>query len=198
MTETVPARLLLAALMACAPWTGASLPARGAASPARLQLHACHLEGVQEELRCGAWRVWENREARRGRQIDLRVVVLPAKAARPAPDPVFVLAGGPGQSAVEQAAAFAGSALRQQRDLVLVDQRGTGGSNPLFCHFYGTPPDPRRVAEEPYAPAAVTSCRRQLEKVADLRLYTTPIAMDDLDDVRAALGYDQIDLFGGS
>ena len=87
--------------------------------------------------------------------------------------------------------------LRRERDVVLVDQRGTGGSNPLACSLFGDQPDMRAwFAEYPFE--KLRACREQLEKVANLKLYTTSIAMDDLDEVRAAFGYDKINLYGGS
>lgn len=93
------------------------------------------------------------------------------------------------------AQAFAG--IRAHRDLVFVDQRGTGGSHPLNCDFYN-PADPQSYLGYFFPLEDVRKCRRQLEPTADLTLYTTPIAMDDLDEVRAELGYDRLNLFGGS
>jgi pimeloyl-ACP methyl ester carboxylesterase len=184
---------------------GAAATAAAAASPAE-RLKPCRVEGVREEARCGTYAVWEDREERRGRKIDLYVVVLPAlePAARPVADAVTFLHGGPGAAATEEAGGLSTlRELRRHRDLLLVDQRGTGRSNPLNCDFYGPGShakgaDPRLLAGELFPPAAVHQCRVQLEKAANLALYTTAIAMDDLDEVRAWLGYDQLDLYGGS
>jgi pimeloyl-ACP methyl ester carboxylesterase len=169
---------------------------------AALQLTPCQVPNTTEPARCGSLDVWENRGERRGRRIPIKVVVFPAKATKPLPDPIFIIAGGPGQSATE----FAGLLIRDfafahaHRDVVLVDQRGTGGSNPLHCSLGGN------FAEIIQSVAigvdgdlaAVDECRRELERRADLRLYTTPIAMDDFDEVRAALGYERINVFGAS
>jgi len=87
--------------------------------------------------------------------------------------------------------------IREHRDLVFVDQRGTGGSNPLNCDFFN-PSELRSYLGEYFPLAEVRRCRQQLEPKANLELYTTPIAMDDLDDVRAALGYKQINIIGAS
>jgi pimeloyl-ACP methyl ester carboxylesterase len=130
------------------------------------------------------------------------VLVVPARTPKPAPDPLFVLAGGPGQSAVEFARALLPDLefARAARDIVFVDQRGTGGSNPLRCSLGGTFEDILRtvaIGVDADLPA-VAKCRQELERRADLRLYTTSIAMDDLDDVRAALGYERINVFGAS
>jgi pimeloyl-ACP methyl ester carboxylesterase len=167
-----------------------------------LRLTACDVPHTTEIARCGALEVWEDREARTGRRIPIKVVVFPATAPKPAPDPLFVIAGGPGQSATE----FAGVLLQDfafahaTRDVVFIDQRGTGGSNPLQCSLGESFDDIiQSVAIGVDADLAATArCRAELERRADLRLYTTPIAMDDFDEVRHALGYERINLFGAS
>jgi pimeloyl-ACP methyl ester carboxylesterase len=167
-----------------------------------LQLAPCQLPHTTEEARCGALEVWENREVRSGRRIPIKVVVFPAKASKPAPDPLFVIAGGPGQSATEFAAvlmhdfAFA----HANRDIVFIDQRGTGGSNALHCSLgksFNDIVQSVAIGVDADLPA-VARCRDELEHRADLRLYTTPLAVEDLDEVRAALGYERINLFGVS
>jgi pimeloyl-ACP methyl ester carboxylesterase len=164
--------------------------------------HPCKVEGIRETVRCATHAVWEDRAARRGRKIGLNVVILPATGPDRAPDPVVWLAGGPGEGAAVGDLGFVErttAELRRRRDVLLVDQRGTGRSNPLACELYGPgDSDVRQIAGELFPDDAVRRCRTRLEKVADLTLYTTPIAMDDLDDVRAWLGYDKVDLFGGS
>jgi pimeloyl-ACP methyl ester carboxylesterase len=106
---------------------------------------------------------------------------------------VWVLAGGPGQGAAEMAPLLLPGleALRRDRDVVLMDQRGTGASNALSCPGGFSVLEPGRAAE-------LRACRAELEKRADLRLYTTPIAVDDMDEVRAALGYPRLNLVGVS
>ncbi|HEY6930908.1 MAG TPA: alpha/beta fold hydrolase, partial [Thermoanaerobaculia bacterium] len=89
-------------------------------------------------------------------------------------------------------------AILRRRDLVLIDQRGTGGSHPLHCTLFRPPEDPQSFLEDFFPEAAVRDCRRELERDADLTQYTTPIAMDDIDEVRAALGYPRVNLLGGS
>lgn len=168
----------------------------------RLTLQPCRLPNVEGEARCGEHEVFEDREARAGRKIRLNIVVLPATDPTPAPDPVFVVVGGPGQAAtsVVAGARFGRWAtVRKKRDLVFVDQRGTGKSNPLHCDVGDDPSgDLQSFFGEIYRPDKVRECRKELEKVANLTLYTTPIAMDDLDEVRDALGYDKINLDAGS
>jgi pimeloyl-ACP methyl ester carboxylesterase len=163
------------------------------------KLKPCHVPGVNEEVLCGRYEVYENRAARKGRKIGLKIVVLPAQGPDVAVDPLVFLAGG-GVAPATSYAPFLGKAfpiLRRQRDILLVDQRGTGGSNPLECDLSTDVMDPEYRDEARFL-EAVRRCRRELEQKADLRYYTTPLAMDDLDEVRAGLGYPRLDLFGVS
>jgi len=95
--------------------------------------HPCKVPGVKEEVRCATYAVWENREAKKGRKIGINVVILPAKGPEKLLDPVFFFGGGPGEGIVGAVEGFAGDPARQKRDIVLVDQRGTGRSNTLDC-----------------------------------------------------------------
>lgn len=161
------------------------------------RLQPCRSEQGPTDGYCGTLTVFENRATREGRTIDLRIVVLPALSADSRPDPLFFLAGGPGQGAAELAP-FIGELFRRvqtHRDIVLVDQRGTGRSNPLDCR---NEDDSLQALNEPdeVTLERFKSCLEGYD--ADPRLYTTPIAMDDLDEVRSYLGYDRINLFGGS
>lgn len=190
----IPAALATA-FIAC---TGAAPPPEEEIS--KLELAPCSFDGLDEELRCGKLSVYEDREARSGRKIELNVVVAPALGESPEPDPVFYFEGGPGGAATANAAGLAQGlrSLREKRDLVMVDQRGTGGSHDLDCDVPGSPEDPQGYFEEYFPAEVVRTCRQKLEADADLTLYTTSIAMDDIDEVRRALGYQQINLVGGS
>jgi pimeloyl-ACP methyl ester carboxylesterase len=163
-----------------------------------ISLEPCRTSDGNTEGLCGKYEVYENRTSQTGRKIALNIMVLPALAEKPASDPWFAIAGGPGQSSVE-AYPLAGftTKVRQQRDVVLVDRRGTGASNPLPCELRD-PKIAQEVIGESLVPEKVRACRSELEKKADLAQYTTSIAADDLDDVRKAMGYDKINLFGGS
>ena len=164
-----------------------------------LVLKDCEIKGVQGKAKCGTLEVYEDRAARKGRKININIVVLPATSAQREPDPLFYFAGGPGSSSTEDAAGIAQvfATIHNHRDLVFVDQRGTGGSNPLNCEFYNAN-DLQSYLGYFFPLDDIRRCRTQLEPKADLKLYTTTIAMDDIDDARAALGYDRINLFGGS
>lgn len=148
---------------------------------------------------CGSYDVWENRTAKSGRKIALHILLLPAFAEKPAADPVFAFAGGPGQSAAEAYPALTTiAALRKKRDIVLLDQRGTGQSNPLPCPIELNDAAVMITGTSPTSIQELTDCRKKLEAKADLTQYTTSYFADDLDEVRDALGYDKINVFGGS
>jgi pimeloyl-ACP methyl ester carboxylesterase len=161
------------------------------------RLRPCRLAGIDEQVLCGKLTVFENRETRTGRTIDLNIVVLPAFDQKTKAEPLFDLAGGPGASSVERADFYAGPGkdYRRRHDVVCVDQRGTGKSNRLAIPREKTP---QYYLSEMFPVDYVKNLRETLERRADLTKYTTSIAMDDLDDVRAWLGYDTINLFGGS
>lgn len=181
--------------LAIAAWVIAS-GAPGGGGP-RLALSPCRPPGAAEDVLCGRLEVSENPAAKTGRRIALDVVVLPALGAERR-EPLFDLIGGPGVAATRLAAMYTTEtrSYRARRDVVLVDQRGTGQSNGLHCRPRGTPF--ARAMGEMYPPDYVRECRSELEKKADLRFYTTSISADDLDRVREALGYDTIHVLGTS
>jgi pimeloyl-ACP methyl ester carboxylesterase len=163
------------------------------AAAGKIALSPCRPPGVDETVRCGDVLVPEDPRSPHGREIKLHVVVVPAVAGDVHRAPLFDLAGGPGVagSGAAQFYTTAGRIHRQDRDVVLVDQRGTGESNPLNCPdlALGGP-----FAGHMYPPAAVARCRQALAAHADLAQYTTARAAADLDAARSALGYAQIDL----
>lgn len=141
--------------------------------------------------KCGIVRVPEDRARPGGRSIALNIIVLTAASPARLP-PLFDIDGGPGLPSTKNADFYAFTSISNGRDVVLVDQRGTGKSNPLECpELAATSP-----AERMLPPAAVERCRRDLSAKADLRFYGTADAIADLDAVRQALGYDKIDLSG--
>src|SRR5438876_10714019 len=161
------------------------------------KLKPCRLDGIDEQLFCGKMTVFENRETRTGRTIDLNIAVLPALDQKTKAEPLFDLAGGPGASSADRADFYAGSGkeYRRGRDVVCVDQRGTGQSNRLSIPREKTA---SYYLSEMFPIDYVKQLRHALEQRADLTKYTTSIAMNDLDEVRAWLGYDRINLFGAS
>lgn len=184
--------LLLLPALAAGAWGALAIAAPDRAETRRIALEPCHVKDFPEEVRCGTLRVPENRATGAGRPIDLHVAVLPSQRRESAPDPLFILAGGPGQGAREYGA-FVQAAfkdVRRARDIVLVDVRGTGASNPLDCELG----EPLAFLEE--GEIDPTPCLKRLQ--GDPRFYTSEPIVDDLDDVRAALGYERINLWGGS
>lgn len=161
----------------------------------------CRLKGVDHEVQCGRISVAENPDEPAGRRIDVHYAVVPALARVRAFEPVFVFAGGPGQSARQAAGQLQPlfARLNARRDIVYVDQRGTGASNPLACESARKPA--ARLAETldvQRLSARTRDCLRQLGAVNDLRQYATWIAVRDVEAVRAALGHERINLWGAS
>ena len=179
---------------------GAALLSLLATAAPRLELAPCRLPDFEREARCGTYQVFENRAAGQGRKIGLRVVVIPAREKPAASDPVIFFEGGPGASAVDSGPGIAEelAEVLRHRDLLLVDARGAGGSHPLHC----PQPEGVRGIEEALDtfmdPAAVRRCREALEKDNDLTQYTTDAIVDDVDEVRAALGYGKANVMGAS
>jgi pimeloyl-ACP methyl ester carboxylesterase len=158
------------------------------------KLTPCALPDKRGKALCGTYEVFEDRETHSGRKLSLRIVLLPATGPARAPDPIFFLSGGPGEGAATGAEDLVHSPMRKLRDLVFVDTRGTGGSNPLPCRLWG---DGTRL-DHIFPLDAATACRDELRKKADLTRYTTAAAMDDVDEVRRHLGYGPVNLIGGS
>lgn len=165
-----------------------------------IELTPYRFEGQPEQFLKGSYEVYEDREALSGRKISIQVMVAPALEPDPLPDPLFLFVGGPGQGAADVALYLARNykLINSRRDLVMIDQRGTGASNPLDCKPLGPEDQVQTYLGEMFPLEFVQQCREELEKRADLGLYTTDIAMDDIDEIRAALGYEKINLSGGS
>lgn len=167
-----------------------------------VDLRPCNVPEIAGRGRCGTFSVYEDRSAKAGRKIAVNIVVIPALRATPAAEPVFWLEGGPGGAATQSAGPVSQNylrALRNDHDLVFVDERGTGKSNPLKCDDIGeNPANLDAYFGKLFPPQMIRACREKLEKTADLKLYTTAIAMDDVDEVRNALGYQRITSRGKS
>jgi len=181
----------------------ASAPASAPASASALA--DCHVAGISNGVLCGTLLRPLDPARPQGALIPIRYVVVPAMARRKFLDPVFLLAGGPGQSAVAVAASTMAlfGRLNNRRDIVFVDQRGTGGSAPLGCEdaeheSLAEQADPDRQYR------LAVDCKAQLLKLpyikseSDLGLFTTSIAVQDLDAVRRELGAERINLVGAS
>jgi pimeloyl-ACP methyl ester carboxylesterase len=177
---------------------GSGRVASGAAASPQLVATSC--SGVRAiDARCYTLTVPENR-SKPSRTIALRLVVLSATDSDRAPDPVFFLAGGPGQAASEllHDSTWPYAELRRRRDLVFADQRGTGGSHSLACTFYGPPEKPQSYFDTFLPIDKVRECRDELSRSTDLAQYTTSASVEDLEAIRVALGSPKVNLVGGS
>lgn len=196
--------LALAALAACSPRTPTTPPTVTRVSDATLAFTPCMLTHptrlVSLKVECATLEVPENPSGE-GRRIRLSIVRDPAISERKAPDPLFILAGGPGMGAQEMFAGTAAAFARigRDRDIILVDQRGTGRSTPLNCDLdpegdwlKGAEPTPATIDAEARA------CLDKLGAGHDVRQYTTSVAVRDLEAVRQALGVERINLYGVS
>lgn len=170
---------------------------------AGLVFETCRLDGVAHEARCATLLRPLDAAQPAGPQIEIRLALLPAVARQRRPDPVFFFAGGPGQSAIELAGHVAGLLARfgNRRDIVLVDQRGTGRSAPLTCDEGDAL---QELADIEAQLRRLRQCRDDLgarpplRGVDDLRHFTTAAAADDVEAVRQALGAPPINLVGVS
>ena len=176
-----------------------NLPAQAQAQSVTLK--PCHLPGMRDAVQCGTLARPLNPEEPNGKQIDVQFAVMPSRAREKLSDPIFLLAGGPGQSAMDVIPVLQGalSRLNNRRDLVFVDQRGTGKTAPLECEKE-TQLSLVKSLDPGQLPVRMVACRAALEKLphGDLRYYSTTIAMGDLDAVRAALGSEKINVVGAS
>ncbi len=203
-TIRLPLAALLATLLPACAGGDPTPPASASTDPARHQYGSVAFEpctltagAANVAARCGHLEVPEDRNAPQGRTLKLRLAWVPADDLdMAAEDPVFFLAGGPGQSALDVwpqvDPAFA--EVGRQRHVVLVDQRGTGGSNPLDCEL----PDDAAQDDEAAIAGLVSACVQALAERADTRFYTTTDAVADLDAVRQAIGAEQVNLVGVS
>jgi pimeloyl-ACP methyl ester carboxylesterase len=162
------------------------LPGCGGKSSTGLALDACTVDGVS--ARCGTLMVPEDRSGRGDRQLPIRIVVFPATGPRRQPDPIVWFAGGPGDSAVDTISRVRPLlAPNTSRDLIFIEQRGTGASA-MTCPAFPDMSDPAALR------SAVESCVDNLN--GDPRFYTTSLFVDDVEAVLVDLRYTQANLVG--
>jgi pimeloyl-ACP methyl ester carboxylesterase len=190
---------------------GAGAEAR--AQPPLFERGPCPFDGGEwlerERIECGTMLVPESRGRAGGRMLRLAVAILRSHADSPSSDPVVFLNGGPGGAMLRFAPAVSRGALwntiRERRDLVLWDQRGTGYSEPAFCPDLGArlsaapleTTDPEELVRR--TRSLLARCReRVLAEGLDFAAYNSAVSARDLDDLRIALGYERWNVFGGS
>lgn len=155
----------------------------------------CYVEGVSDRLNCGFVTVPENPNKPDGKQIQVHYVVLPAVKNVNHEEALLAIAGGPGQSAIDNAAGFDAmlSKVRQQRDILLIDQRGTGRSNLLTCDEGAQSPlsfDDDNADTK----AETQKCLAKID--ADVTQYGSLNAIKDFEAVRQHLGYKKLHIYG--
>ena len=178
------------------------VPSPAAAGVEGMHFAPCTEGKAKLPARCGTVTVDEHRGEKNGRRISLAAVVIPA--SHPTHRAIAFIAGGPGEATIPLAALIADGefapellALRDRYDLLFVDDRGTGASNPSRCEF-APPAQPAKWFAQQWPDDVLTACRAKLAARGDLNAYRTDAAVDDLNDVRAALGYPKLVLEGGS
>ncbi len=195
--------VVLGALWTSAPGSAAeadSAPTSPPSPASRFELPPCKDAGMPPEARCGTYEVFENRATRTGRKIPLHVVVLPATGPDRLSDPFVYFAGGPGEASIPWGLWEIRQLpeLRKRRDVLLIDLRGTGMSDGLFCEELKGSGEVQDFLDDFLATDKLRACRDRLGKERDLSWYTTDAAVDDVEEVRTALGYGPLNLMGVS
>ena len=203
MPKSVFRSLLIGLLWMICAACAANLPQGQIKAAPSVKFSDCHLSSsrgiLRQTARCARLAVYENPASAAGRQIELNIAVIPAISRSPAPDALFFIPGGPGEAATTSFPSLAGAftQINQKRDIVLVDQRGTGESNALKCPEAANE-DTAASESQAQVKQSVQRCLAEVSAKSDPKLYTTAIAVSDLDQARAALGYAHINLYGGS
>ena len=179
--------------------------ATAAAAAAAQPLQPCRVPGLKNEVQCGHVVRPLDPARPQGPTFELHYVVVPGTARHKSADPVVLLAGGPGQSAIDVGPSVFGlfARLNNRRDIVFVDQRGTGRSAPLQCDEDRLAPlaqrlDPQVQERRLEACRAGFVGRPPVREPRDLAFFTTTLAMQDLEAVRLQLGVAQWNLVGAS
>jgi pimeloyl-ACP methyl ester carboxylesterase len=164
---------------------------------------------VLDEFRCGYLVVPENRAAPDGRRLRLAVAILSSRSPDPRPDPLVFLSGGPGLPALDflsgEMRGGMWDHLRAEREIVFFDQRGTAYSEPRFCPevteeffrltFSGLRPEERQLRQR----EALARCSETMREAGvDLSQYNSVASVDDMQDLRRALGHEEWNLYGAS
>jgi len=175
--------------------TTAPMHAYAASDPGALRVHSCTEGKSKVPAECGFLRAFENRASKSGRTIQIHFVVL--KAKQPNGRVIYVNLGGPGSELGVVPGIADGaflkelSALRDHYDILFVDERGFGQSHSLACQL-APAGKPDVYFRQLWPDKRLAACRKKSAESSDLRQYNTPIAVDDLDDLRGALGYQRL------
>jgi pimeloyl-ACP methyl ester carboxylesterase len=168
-----------------------------ASEKSKLKIETCHLKGIKEQVKCGSLWVPENYNNVAGEQISINFAVIPAIDNSENKQPFMFLAGGPGQAAVELASPILSmfKDIRKTHDILFIDQRGTGKSHPLNC-TESEKQNVYQVIPEDFTEQEITDCIAEFK--GDTTQYNSENAIRDFDEVRKALGYKTVNVYGGS
>ncbi len=157
-------------------------------------------EGFQDSVLIGTLDVFENRDKSTGKTIPLFVAVTPALKRDSLREPIFIVDGGPGVAASNQAYFYTeeDDTFRKYHDIVYIDVRGTGRSAPLNCIDIQTKTSPQEHFEHPYSKEELMSCIEVYKDSVDFNFYATKYIVEDMEEVRQWLGYDKINIYGVS
>ena len=171
-------------------------------SRATIALSDCRVKNFDGVARCATVSVPEDHSQPNGKRIEIFLAVLPSLARRPEPDALFLFAGGPGQAASDQGrVAMALNDIRKTRQIVLVDQRGTGKSKTLTCDATEDAKNKDALAEalrNDVASLEMDWVKCLATMKGNPATHRTDDYIDDLELVRKGLGYDKINVWGGS
>jgi pimeloyl-ACP methyl ester carboxylesterase len=193
---------LLASAMLSATLLAGCSPKASPVAQASIALTECRIKDFQDMARCANVSVPEDSAAPIGKRIDIFVAVLPSLTPRPEADPLFIFAGGPGQAASDLGRlASTMQSIRKSRDIVLVDQRGTGKSKTLSCDLSNNTVNKDPLVEA-FNPDPQALEKDWVQCIATLKgnpaLHRTDDYIADLELVRQGLGLGKINLWGGS
>lgn len=169
-------------------------------SPTELELTECRIHAAPGhpgiKARCGVFERPLNPDDATSTLLKLNIAVVPALSLEPEPDPLVPIAGGPGGASVSFYAGYAHAfeKIRRHRDILLIDQRGTGESELMNCEFDDDVIESRLSRAEIIA--YTETCLEMLPH--DPRFFTTSVAVRDLEALRVALGYPALNLYGVS
>ncbi len=187
-------------LLALFLWVGIlGLASANAQESNSLEFERCTVKvnAMEVDAECATLKRAENPSNAEGKTLDLAVIKFPSHSPKPEPDAFTLIQGGPGGSSIDMAVAYqrAFDEIRKKRDIIVLDQRGTGRSNKLACEA----PEDAAAQFEPEEIKKITQkCVDELSEHSDVRFYTTSLAVDDLEAMRIAAGYDALNVYGVS
>jgi len=188
--------------------------AESAVAAPRLERERCTFKPPRgDRVQCFVLIVPENRDQLQGREVKLKVAVLKAKRTAGV-EPLVYLSGGPGDAPLVASTPGADAlaegdwwnetaVIRRKRDVIILSQRGAGGSTPNLDCFDNRMTEPakarRRAVTEQQEKEILARCRANIDRrKIDLSMYNTPVLADDVADMATAMGLGRINIYGVS